>query len=86
MILAMAALVGDAAVVCRCELPAAGSSSWNVEPAGGSGAARYWDSWSSSTAEAAVWRGHFLVHAACLYTAVAANSCGVVTSSNSFSA
>ena len=86
MILAMAALVGDAAVVCRCELAAAGSSSWNVEPAGGSGAARYWDSWSSSTAEAAVWRGHFLVHAACLYTAVAANSCGVVTSSNSFSA
>ena len=63
MILAMAAVVTvvAAAVVCRYELAAAGSSSWNVGPAGGSGSARYWDSWSSSTAEAAVWCGHFLL-------------------------
>ena len=78
MILAMAAvvMVVAAAVVCRYELAAAGSSSWNVGPAGGSGSGRYWDSWSSSTAEAAVWRGHFLVPAAYIYTAVAASSCG----------
>ena len=58
MILAMAAVVTvvAAAVVCRYELAAAGSSSWKLEPAGGSGSARYWDSWNSSTAEAAVWR------------------------------
>ena len=43
MILAMAAstvveVVAVFAVECRYELAAAGSSSWNVEPAGGSGA------------------------------------------------
>ena len=78
MILAMAAVVTvvAAAVVCRYELAAAGSSSWKLEPAGGSGSARYWDSWNSSTAEAAVWRGHFLVPAAYTLPAVAATSCG----------
>ena len=75
MILAMAAsavveVVAASAVECRNELAAAGSSSWKLEPAGGSGSARYWDSWNSSTAEAAVWRGHFLVPAAYTLPAV----------------
>ena len=38
---------------CRYGLAAAGRSSWNVGPAGGSGSARYWDSWSGCTAGAA---------------------------------
>ena len=52
MILAMAAVVTvvAAAVVCRYELAAAGSSSWKLEPAGGSGSARYWEqlSWRAA--------------------------------------